>query len=56
MESKQKIVDYYKYCKTCKHKNKAENEDPCWDCLTIPVNEDSHKPINYEEKKSKKLT
>lgn len=44
-----KLVDYWKYCKTCKHTDIIETEDPCNECLTTPVNEDSHKPINYEK-------
>ena len=43
------LVDYEKYCKTCKHRNLKETEDPCNDCLTWPENEDSRKPILYEE-------
>ena len=50
MENKTKIVDFHKYCKKCKHRDKHESEDPCWDCLDQPVNEDSHKPIYFEEK------
>lgn len=47
----ERFVDFEKYCKTCKHKNKGEDEDPCWDCLEIPVREDSRKPEHYEEEK-----
>lgn len=50
MENKTKIVDFNKYCRKCKHRDKHESEDPCWDCLDQPVNEDSHKPIYFEEK------
>ena len=46
----EKIVEFDKYCKKCKHWEKAEKEDPCWDCLAEPVNEDSHRPMYYEEK------
>lgn len=51
-----KEVYYYKYCKSCKYKNLPENEDPCWDCLDQPVNEDSHKPVKWEEGKKVKTT
>lgn len=53
MENKLKEVDFHKYCKKCKHQKKSESEDPCWDCLDQPVNEDSHKPIYFEEKDKK---
>lgn len=51
MEIKFKEVDYHGYCPRCIHNDKKENEDPCWDCLTEGVNEDSHKPINFKEDK-----
>lgn len=44
-----KIVYFGKYCKLCKHCTKKESEDPCWDCLTEPVNQNSHKPLCFEE-------
>ncbi len=42
-------VLYSQYCKTCRHVNVPETEDPCNECLTYPSNIDSHKPINYEK-------
>ena len=48
-----KIVEYDEYCHTCKNFLKEENEEPCWTCLDNPVNEDSHKPTEYEPKDSK---
>lgn len=45
-----KIVDFEKYCKTCKFETSKETEDPCDDCLYIPAREDSHKPEFYKEK------
>lgn len=47
----QKFVEFDKYCPKCKHKEKAEVEDPCWDCLTYPVNDGSIKPLYFEEAK-----
>ena len=44
-----KLVDYNLYCPKCKHKDNKESEDPCYECLTISVNEDSHKPRQFEE-------
>lgn len=47
------IVDFT-YCNSCVHKDKGENEDPCWDCLTVSSNEDSKRPISYKEAKKGK--
>lgn len=57
MELIDKIVDFKKYCKTCKHRDQDEWLDPCNDCLDKPANEHSKKPINYEadEEEVKKL-
>lgn len=45
-----KEVRFDLYCKNCVHYEKAESEDPCWDCLDSGWNEDSHRPVNYEER------
>lgn len=50
MEGDYKIVEFEKYCPTCKYYELDENEDPCYECLAEPANIDSHKPIKYEEK------
>ena len=39
------------WCEKCKYKDKKENEDPCWDCLTETVNQDSRKPVYFKEDK-----
>lgn len=44
-----KEVRFDVYCKTCKNYEKRESEDPCFDCLNQGWNEDSHKPIYYDE-------
>ena len=44
-------VDFNKYCPTCKHAKKFEEDDPCWDCLNEPTNIDSRKPVCWEEDK-----
>ena len=44
-----KEVRFDEYCKLCKNYEKSESEDPCWDCLNQGWNEDSHKPIRFEE-------
>ena len=51
METDTKEVYFYMYCCSCKHRDKNEWEDPCNDCLSYPANIDSHKPVEYEEKK-----
>ena len=50
MQTETKIVSFGLYCQLCKNKLLTDTEDPCNDCLTRPVNIDSHKPINFEEK------
>ena len=42
-----KIVDFG-LCETCVHKNTMDDEDPCYECLSVPAREDSHTPIKYE--------
>jgi len=44
-----KLVEFEKWCAKCAYKNKKEEEDPCWDCLVTPVNEDSHKPVMFKD-------
>ena len=46
-----KIVNYDIYCQTCKYKDLDGIEEPCNECLDNPVNEDSKKPVKYEEEK-----
>ena len=47
-----KEVYFHEYCKTCKHRNVKDNEEPCEECLSEPTNLNSHKPVNYEKGKS----
>lgn len=49
MSPRDKIVDFKKYCETCKYKDLDEVKDPCNDCLDNPANEDSHKPLYWEQ-------
>ena len=44
-----KEVYFNQYCKTCAHKDLAEDSDPCHECLNEPAREYSHKPLNYRE-------
>lgn len=50
----EKEVYYHQYCPTCLYYGKAESEDPCDECLSQPVNEDSHKPYYYKQDGKKK--
>lgn len=44
-----KEVYFVQYCKTCTHKDLAEDLDPCDECLAEPARQYSHKPLNYKE-------
>lgn len=54
MEQQKRIVEFEKYCKKCKHYKLKETKDPCNNCLDEPVNDDSRKPVYFEEADSKK--
>lgn len=45
-----KIVDFDKYCNSCRHFESADEKDPCHECLNNPSNVDSRKPVMYEKK------
>ena len=45
-----KEVIFGKFCPGCEFAEKAENEEPCDECLEQPFNQDSHRPVNYKEK------
>lgn len=49
----EKEVMYSEYCKKCLYFELDETEDPCNECLTYPVNENSIVPINFKEKEVK---
>ena len=53
-----KEVYFHEYCETCKRKDVKTPADKGWDicneCLSNPVNLQSHKPVKYEEKKKAK--
>ena len=50
MEDSYKEVYFDQYCKTCKHENLPETDDPCDECLQETVNVYSHKPVKWKEK------
>ena len=49
-----KIVNFDNFCKLCKYKDTDENKPPCESCLSEPVNQNTHKPVKYEEADKKK--
>lgn len=52
MEDNYKEVYFGEYCKTCQHLGDDESDvnSPCYDCLAAPMNQYSHKPVNYKQK------
>lgn len=48
-----KEVFFDQYCSKCKNFGTPEGDDPCDECLENPSNDDSHKPVNFEEAKKK---
>ena len=53
MDHNYKEVYFHIYCETCKHKDLKDHEDPCNECLEYGANVDSHKPVKWEEGKTK---
>ena len=47
----EKEVYFYEYCGRCRHETKKEEDEPCFECLNEPANEDSHEPVYFEKKK-----
>lgn len=45
--SKDKEVNW-EYCNYCDYKNVDQADDPCHECLNHPVNDWSHKPVNWK--------
>lgn len=50
MEYQYKEVYFDQYCKTCKHCDVKNVDEPCDSCLSEPTNLYSHKPVNWEKK------
>ena len=48
MEIVDHIIEFDKYCKTCKHKELEDKFDPCNECLENCVSTNSSKPVYYE--------
>ena len=43
-------VDFAMYCETCEYCDRPEKCDPCNDCLAMPMNTNSSRPIYWKEK------
>lgn len=48
-----KEVHFHEYCKSCRHKQVDSNTEPCEECLSEPINLNTHRPVKYEKKESK---
>ena len=49
-EENMKIVNYEKYCKTCKNEKESPDSDVCNECLSEPARHYTSKPLKWEEK------
>jgi len=49
-----KEVYFDQYCKSCKHHEKKDTDEPCNECLENPINQFSHKPVKWEAGKTTK--
>lgn len=52
-ETTEMFVEFEKFCKDCRYYDKSETEDPCYECLTNPVNYNSRKPLMFKDALSK---
>lgn len=50
MDQEYKEVYFNLYCKTCKHRETSNTDEPCNECLSNPINLYSHKPVMWAEK------
>ena len=54
MQNNEKMIFFEKWCTRCKHEATNENKEPCEECISSPVNENSRKPIKFEENENDK--
>lgn len=50
----ERIVSFDLYCHKCKYADYHEEEEPCCDCLDVPINDETDRPLYYKEKETKK--
>lgn len=55
MENNTKLVEFDKWCKSCKFFTVSPSREPCDTCLGIPARDNSHKPEKWQEKTSRGL-
>ena len=51
MNENYKEVNFFEYCKKCKHLDWDETKDPCNDCLAEFCREGTEVPLYFEEDK-----
>ncbi len=51
MEGDSHIVEFEKWCKSCKYEDIDGTDEPCDTCLGYVVRPDSRKPEKWEKKK-----
>lgn len=44
-----KEVDFFQYCKKCKHKHTPQDKEPCTYCLDVSARENTKVPEKFEE-------
>lgn len=49
-----KEVHFHEFCKKCKYEKTEDTEKPCDECLGEPFNQNSHRPVKYEKKGTKR--
>lgn len=50
-----KEVHFHEYCKTCKNRGVKNTDEPCNECLSEPTNLNTHRPVKYEKKETRRL-
>lgn len=46
-EHNEKIVEFDKWCRICKYLNSSVEEEPCYTCISVATNENSHVPTKF---------
>lgn len=49
-----KEVYFDAYCRKCRNEGLKETDEPCEECLSEPTNWNSHRPVKYEKKETKR--
>lgn len=53
MRLNEKEVAFCLYCQDCEHREKSENMEPCWDCLTEGMRLGTHQPLYFSKRKER---